>query len=299
MKKKGTTMFEIAKCESYEQGQVDKVVGELADFSQYIKRGDKVLIKANLLGAFDPSFSATAHPTVVEAVVKKVLEQGGIPVIGDSPAGLFNKNAMKNVYEKTGMLGVSRRTGCQLNEDFSSSKIDAGEGPFNRLTVINAVDKADKVINVCKVKCHKMAKMTCAVKNLYGYVPGLTKGLYHMRTMDMNNFADIIIRLNEWKTPVLTIVDGIVGMEGQGPDQGTSKQLGILAAGTNTYEIDYNIANVIGIEPMEILYLKKAKEQNLFTVKEIDLSSFKVDFKKAEILAPFINRTPEYRVAQN
>jgi uncharacterized protein (DUF362 family) len=159
------------------------------------------------------------------------------------------------------------------------------------------LNKVDKVVNVCKVKTHAMAKFTCATKNLYGYAAGLMKGRYHI-PLDMGKYANVLLDLEEHKSPIITIADGVIGMEGQGPDDGGDpKQLGILAAGTNVYEMDYNICKVIGFDPHEVLYLRRALENDKFQENNLDFSEYYVKFKQAEIMPLAINFTDEYKEA--
>jgi uncharacterized protein (DUF362 family) len=113
--------------------------------------------------------------------------------------------------------------------------------------------------------------------------------------MDMGKFANMLLDLEEHKRPVVTIADGVIGMEGQGPFAGTPKKLGILVAGTNVYELDCNICRIIGLDPHEVLYIKRALERNKFTENGQDFSEYFVKFKPAKIMALFNIFTKEYK----
>ena len=215
-------MFNIVKCETYDDKEIAAQLDKLVDLSKYANKGEKILVKPNLLEGNSPDQVVTTHPAVVKAVVKKLQEIGATVIIADSPQYAFTQSRLKKVYEKTGMQSVSDETGCELNYNTDSYSVASNSGIIKKLSLISALQDVDKVINLCKVKTHIMTKFTCATKNLYGLIPGMTKTKLHMH-MDMGQFAKIIVDVAEHVKPTLTIVDGIVGMEGQGPAGGEAK----------------------------------------------------------------------------
>lgn len=288
-------MFNITECKTYDENTVEEAVNKLVDLSKYINEGDRVLVKPNLLDAFPIEKAVTTHPSLVKAVVKKIQEIGGSVIIADSPQLTFTKSHLNKVYKKTEMQRVADETGCELNYNTDSFLIPTKYTDFRKdLRVMSVLKDVDKVINLCKVKCHFMAKFTCATKNLYGYVTGMTKGKYHMK-MNMGEYGKILLDLEEFMPPVLTIADGIIGMEGQGPFMGDPKELGLLIAGTNVYEMDYNICKIIGIDSSQVLYLKRALENKKFEENDKDFSKHHVKFKDAKIVFPFNLATKEYK----
>jgi uncharacterized protein (DUF362 family) len=287
-------MFKIVRCETYDEKEVRKQLDELVDLSEFVNKGDRVLVKPNLLDAFPTERAVTTHPSLVKAVVEKIQEIGASVIIADSPQLRFNESHLRKVYVTTGMQKVAEETGCDLNYDTSTYNIPNKSGPFKEMKVLSVLKDVDKIINLCKVKCHAMAKLTCATKNLYGYVSGLSKMRCHMQ-MDIGKWANMLLDLEEYKRPVLTIADGVIGMEGQGPFGGEPKKLGIMVAGTNVYEMDYNICKIIGIEPLEVLYLKRALEKNKFEENGLDFSEYFVKFKPANIMPLISIFTKEYR----
>jgi len=287
-------MFNVVKCDSYDEREVRAKLDQLVNLGDFVRAGDRVMVKPNLLGAYPIERAVTTHPSVVTAVVEGIQALGASVIIADSPQGLFNTAHLRKVYEVTGMQDVADLTGCDLNYDTSSEVIAGRPGPIGKLRVQSALKHVDKVVNVCKVKCHVMAKLTCATKNLYGYVPGLSKAKHHLQ-MDMGKWANVLLELEDYKRPAVTIVDGIVGMEGDGPVGGDPKKLGVLIAGTNVFEIDHSVCRMIGLDPDEILYLRRAAEQNRFAKNALDLSAYFVRFEPAQIMAPLRRRTGEYR----
>ena len=287
-------MFSLVECNSYNEKAIEEAVSQAVDFSAYISAGQTVLVKPNLLDAFSPDKACTTHPSVVKAVVKEIMALGGSVIIADSPQGAWTENHLKKVYSETGMKKVADETGCKLNYNMDTYYFKPEHAAFrSQIAVMSVLKDVDVVVNVPTIKCHMMAKYTGAVKNLYGYVPGMVKMRHHTK-LNMGEFGKILLDLEEHKTPVLTVVDAVVGMEGQGPSSGDPKELGLIFAGTNPYEIDYVICKIIGIDPMDVLYLRRAYEVNKFEKNETDYSEHFVKFKDANILAPFQWATKEY-----
>lgn len=130
------------------------------------------------------------------------------------------------------------------------------------------LDDADAVINCCKLKTHGMMGMTCAVKNMYGIVPGSVKSEYHYRYSNPMDFARMIVDLNLARPAQLHIVDAVVGMEGNGPTAGTPRPIGCLLASCNPYRLDMICAGIIGLPPACIPTIAATQERAL-SPKEI------------------------------
>jgi uncharacterized protein (DUF362 family) len=288
-------MLKITKCKTYNEQELFQALDCVVDLSEFVKEGQKVLIKPNLLEAFTPDKAVTTNPHLVKVVVEIIQDLGASVVIADSPRWGFSKKRLNEVYEKTQMKWVSEQTGCELNQDRSSIDIPSKTDITKTLKVLTVVNEADVVINMCKVKTHTAAMMTCATKNLYGYIPGFTKAKYHLKKSGITNLGNILIELNEFKTPALNIVDGVIGMDGQGPDNGDPKELGILMVGDNVFEIDHVVCRIIGIDPDQVLYLKRAKEQGKLKENDIDISEYSTKFKPPEIPSMVKRLTKEYK----
>ncbi len=262
----------IYKCVNYEEKNVNKAMKELlSSFSvlKKIKPGTKVVIKANLVSAMSPEKSATVHPELLKYLTKFLQDKGCIVTIGDSPGGIYTKAHLSHVYNITKM----DETGALLNEDFSVKK-----AVFNDAQVLKTfdytgyLDNADMIINFCKLKSHAMMKMSCAVKNLFGTIPGTTKPEYHYRFPNHVDFANMLIDLNEYFKPVINIVDAIVGMDGNGPTMGNPKQIGCVLASENPYELDYICAKIIGLKEDDVETIKQSIIRKLCNPDKIDLN---------------------------
>ncbi|MBR2474258.1 MAG: DUF362 domain-containing protein [Clostridia bacterium] len=223
-----------------------------------IKSGMRVVIKANLVSAMKPDEAATTHPVLLSALSEILTEMGAEVVIGDSPGGLYTSAFVNRVYNVTGMRETEKH-GARLNDDFSQCEAEFPEGKaLHSFKYTGYLDKADAIINFCKLKSHGMMGMSCAAKNMFGVVPGVTKPEYHFRFPKYEDFADMIVDLNEYFHPVLSICDAVVGMEGNGPTAGTPKKMGCLIASRSPHALDMVAAKILGFEREELPILSAA-----------------------------------------
>ena len=223
----------IVKCDDYEFNNVKRAVYEALDEIDNIKlkiiKGSRILIKTNLLMKKNPEDAVTTHPAVVEAIVGYLQDIGCKVIIGDSPGGPFTEWNLKSVYKAAGMLGVAERTGCELNFDTSVLEIsNSGAKRLKSMQIIRIAKEVDFVVSAAKLKTHGMMTYTGAVKNLFGVIPGLVKADYHLRLNNTDNFADHLVDICETVRPVFSIIDGIDGMEGDGPSAGEKRHAGLI-----------------------------------------------------------------------
>lgn len=271
----------IARCSDYDKGQVGAALAELllplGGMRSFVCKGDKVLIKPNLLKAALPEKAVTTHPSVVEAVVREVLAAGGIPLIGDSP-GI---GKMEKIFETTGMKGVADRTGAKLVEFKDSVEVETGKGAtFKSLEISKDIMDADKVINLPKVKTHAQMYVTLGVKNCFGCIVGKRKPQWHFKAgVTRGHFADLILDIYNTVAPVLTIADAIVAMEGNGPGSGDPRQVGLLFASSNALSMDRVISPILGVKEGDVPLFQSAKARGLGDI----------DIKKIEVIGPEID----------
>jgi len=237
---------------------------EWGGMSTFVKPGQKVLLKVNLLMKKRPEEAVTTHPSVVEAVVHLVQEVGGIPIIGDSPGGPYTVSALQAMYTRSGLREVAERTGAILNEDVGQTTIQNPEGKLAKsLTVTNCVLDADVVIPLSKLKTHGMMTFTGAVKVLFGVIPGLLKAEYHLKMFKVHDFADLLVDIATWVRPTLSIMDGVVGMEGDGPSAGIPRNIGALILSTDPFALDVVAADLIGLKPEKVPTIMAARARDL------------------------------------
>ncbi|HOG45623.1 MAG TPA: DUF362 domain-containing protein [Anaerolineae bacterium] len=268
----------LVECDDYAPEHVEaalrRAVDLLGGLGRYVRPGMRVALKPNLLRAMPPEAATTTHPSVVRAVVRLVQECGATAVIADSPGGPFTPALLRRLYEKTGMRQVAEETGAELNYDTAVARVPNPEGGLLRLVeVIAAVAGADVVINLPKLKTHNLTRLTVATKNLFGVIPGVTKLGYHAKLQDALAFSQGLIDILRCVRPVLSIVDGIVAMDGNGPSGGDPFDGRVLLAGADAVAVDVVAMALVGWEPLTMPAIKVAVEWGLATgrVEDIEL----------------------------
>ncbi len=250
---------------TYENINIPELLEPLDGMKHFIQKGDHVLLKTNLLIPSDPKKAVVTHPSVIKAVAQSILHNGGVPFIGDSPSGQFTKRRLEKAYQKSGLVPVAKELGIELNYDTSVKKIIIPQARKLKKTVFcNYVLKADKVIAVPKIKTHSYMIMTLATKIMYGAIPGLTKAKYHSLFIRRAAFADMLLDVLSVRKPDLFVMDGVVGMQGDGPSGGTPVDLGLLLASEDAVAMDLAILDLLGIEPVRIPTLRQAKIRHLW-----------------------------------
>ncbi|MBO5143527.1 MAG: DUF362 domain-containing protein [Clostridia bacterium] len=260
----------IVKCEDYSEEKVKKAFDELLPLIgglDWVTKGMKIAIKANLVTFMKPEEAATTHPSLLIELIKRLIEKGAEVVVGDSPGGPYNSLYLNRVYAATGMNEL-KKYGAKLNQNFEQETakfpeaVAAKEFPYTAY-----LKEADAVINFCKLKSHGMMGMSAATKNLFGIIPGTIKPEFHYRFPKYEDFANMLIDLNEYIKPRLCIVDAVVGMEGNGPTAGVPKQIGAVLASTNPYKLDYVCAKIIGMEKENVPTLEESFKRGMIPEK--------------------------------
>jgi uncharacterized protein (DUF362 family)/NAD-dependent dihydropyrimidine dehydrogenase PreA subunit len=258
----------LQRCDSYDDEQVlaaiRKALTPFGGMGQWVRPGMRVVLKPNLILACRPEEAATTHPAVVKAVARLVVEQGARATIVDSPGGPFNETSLRRVYSATGMSAVAQATGAALNFDFSLQNVTPRNVQILKsLSILKALAAADLVINLPKLKTHGQMVYTGAVKNLYGAIAGMTKGDYHLRLTNDAHFANALIDVFLAVSPALTIMDAVVGMEGNGPTGGKPRPLNCLLAGADAFAVDLIATQLIGLEPGQVPILREGIRRDL------------------------------------
>ena len=250
---------------TYSNPEIETLLAPLGGMEQFVKKNEKVLLKVNLLSAKQPEKAVTTHPEFVRAVAKVVRKAGGEPYIGDSPAGTFSKRSLTKAYERSGLENLAKEEEISLNFNTSVKKLDIPEGKrLHRSPICEYALSADKVIALPKLKTHSFQYMTLACKIMYGVIPGLTKAKYHAQFPRKVSFADMMLDILTIVKPQLYIMDGIIGMQGQGPASGDPVKLDLALASTDCVALDISVCKILGVEPVGIPVLKRAKVRGLW-----------------------------------
>ena len=172
----------------------------------WVTPGMRIAIKSNLVSAAKPEKAVTTHPALLTALTKLLLRRGASVVIGDSPGNLFNASVLNRVYSVSG-LEEAEKAGAELNRDFSEKNAYFADAVQAKTFSYTAwLDGADALINFCKLKSHGMMSLSAAAKNMFGTVPGTKKPEYHYRFPNPNDFADMIVDLDTYFAPVLSVL---------------------------------------------------------------------------------------------
>jgi uncharacterized protein (DUF362 family)/Pyruvate/2-oxoacid:ferredoxin oxidoreductase delta subunit len=239
----------IVKCKEYDEEKVLSALRQAIDLiggiQAFVSKGSRVLLKPNLLYGKSPEKVVTTHPSVVRGMIQIVGEAGGVPFIGDSPS----VGGLMRTAEKAGIKAVADEMKCPLVEFNRPVLPPKREGKiFKQLEIDQAVLDADVIINLPKWKTHAQMVLTLGVKNLFGCVPGPRKPLWHLRAGEnRKTFAQILLDIYRVVQPALTILDGVVGMEGNGPGSGDPVPLGLILASQDALSIDLVVCDLLGI----------------------------------------------------
>lgn len=256
----------ISRCESYDpQAVKDALIAALAPINglDWITPGMNIAIKANLMMLVKPEQAASVHPQVAVALCELLIERGAHVVLGDSPGGPFSAAYLAPIYTSTGMRQVVQ-TGAALNDDFAFLNISNPNAvAAKEFQVTNYLVSADAIIDLCKIKTHGLMAYTGACKNLFGTVPGMRKSEYHYRYHTHEMFANMLVDICEWCKPRLSIGDGIIAMEGNGPSGGRPRRMGAILASFNPHALDLAAAHLINLGKDDVPTLRAAVQRGL------------------------------------
>lgn len=280
----------IVKCDSYNkeilEKAIEKCINLLGGFNKFIKPNSEIVIKPNLLMAASPKSAVITHPLFIESVIEKIIKitkNSENITIADSPgAGIpYNKNSLERVYEKSGLKDVARKTGCRLNYNTGYSSLSYKEGKLiKKIEIINPVLGADIIINLPKFKTHNLTIITGAVKNMFGVIPGFIKPGYHMRFNEVGKFSEMMLDIVSYIKPTLNLMDGIVGMEGDGPGMsGSPRKIGLILASNDPISLDAVVTRLMGIREEYCPIMVAAKNRG---IKSADIDNIEVVGEKLE-----------------
>ncbi len=251
----------LVRCADYDsrkiQAAVDQAIGLLGGIERIVGRGQKVLLKPNLIKAASPEEAVTTHPEFIRAVIRCVRRQTDQIYIGDSPAGL---TAAEYVYEQCGINRLCREEGTT---PVKFDRIIKKKGlPFSALM------EEMVCISLPKFKTHNLTTLTGAVKNVFGLIPGLAKVQCHQQAPNFRRFGERLVDIYESAAVQLHILDAVMAMEGDGPTHGAPRRLGLVAAGINGAALDSVMCKVIGLDPAKVVFLREATARKLCLAPE-------------------------------
>ena len=260
----------ILGCESYTDSfkVIQTGLSLLGGLEVFARPGETLLLKPNLLLGDKPERGSTTNPHFFEAVAKVLQAEGLRLTYGDSP-GFGTPQA---TVQSSGLGQIADELGITLADFVNGWDVPNPQGALLKVFHLAAgLDQADGVINLPKFKTHGLMRLTGATKNLFGCLPGVQKAGFHTRLQDEFTFAEMLVDLAENVAPRLHIMDAILGMEGNGPRNGTMRKVGAILISTNPYALDYCVAQMMNLDPMLVPTLAAAKRRQLFDPGAIEI----------------------------
>lgn len=228
----------------------------LGGLEKYVSRGDSVLIKPNFITPRPKEVPAQTHPAVIIALAKILKDFGAKPFVGDSPAW----GSIEACVEALQLSDPLKHLGVPVR-NLDKPKRRRIDGSL--VSISQVARQADKIINVPKFKAHQQLGATFAVKNMFGCVCGKRKAFWHFaRGKSYDAFCTMLIEIYKFLAPVLSIIDGVVAMEGQGPIRGSARELGFLIAGSDPVACEMICSDLIKLDPAQLPIIQTARKMN-------------------------------------
>jgi len=262
----GTSPVAIIKASSYSDDLAERILQGVRECGLDV-RGQKVLLKPNLV-EFDPNTCINTDVSVVAAAYDVFRALGAAEVIiGEGPG---HRRDTYSLVETAHYRDISKFD--DLFVDLNRDDVSPVQKFADRAEMYfpNTALRADLVVSLAKMKTHHWAGATLSMKNFFGLVPGSVYG-WPKNELHFIGIPESIVELNRIFRRSFAIVDGIVGMEGNGPIQGTPKPAGVLVMGSDLPAVDATCCRIMGIDPAKIEYLRMAAEGNLGNVEEIHI----------------------------
>ncbi len=261
----------IVRCSSYDVGDVraavDRGIQLLGGVERFARPGETILLKPNLLIGRDADRAVTTHPSVFRAVAEVLRRSGAALTYGDSPA--FGKSeaaaARAGIAQAASLLAIPLA-------DFVTPV--AAPYPAGRLikqfTIARGVLDADGIVSLCKMKTHGLTRITGAIKNQYGCIPGLLKAEFHARLANAGLFSQMLVDLNGLLRPRLFVMDGVIAMQGNGPQSGTPRAMNVLLLSEDPVALDAAFCKLVALDPRLVLPIVYGEEAGLGSARDID-----------------------------
>lgn len=265
--------------------------------------GKRVAVKPNLVMSKSPEYGATTHPLFLSAVISALRELGASDIIvAESSGGPYTEATIRAHYKN---CGITDACGAPLNYSTAAEAVMYTEGiTCKRFNIIKPIVDADVVVNVCKLKTHQLTKLTCAVKNLFGVIPGIEKFEMHAAYSRHEDFRSMLFDLDgcimKNKT-LISVCDGILGMEGNGPTGGSPRAYNAVISSMSPYCLDLAAEKILGFEgTCPTVRLGAERGLNPATAEELQLIGDDInEMRIPDVVAPdserktFLSQLPD------
>ena len=278
----------LVRCDTYDPDAVyaamRRGVELLGGLDRFVRPGELITLKPNILAGDGPDSAVSTHPSVVAASARLFQEGGAHVVFGDSP-GLENAH---HAAQTSGILEAGLRAGADLGDFALANVLATAKGSLvPNYPIAQPIYQADGIINLPKLKTHQLTRLTGSVKNMFGCIPGKRKAAYHVQFQDVMAFCRLLVELNMTLRPRLHVMDAIVAMEGNGPRSGDKRQMNLLALSVDPVALDATCCRLAALDPTymptnvvgEKLGLGQYRAEAIECIGDTDESFLQPDFK--------------------
>lgn len=253
----GRSRVAVLKAAGYEK-DLERIVHDALDLLNVEVRGRSVLLKPNIV-EFDPGAAINTDPRLVAATVAAMRSRGARDVIVGEGSG--HRRDSHYIAGKSGLLDLLRDVDAPFVDLNTAAvrrvKLDTQFTSLGELWLPTSVTEADLVVSMPKLKTHHWGGVTLSLKNCFGMVPGRIYG-WPKNVLHWAGLQESILDVASAVRPQLAIVDGIVGMQGDGPIKGEAITSGVIIAGTDPVAVDSTAARLMMIDPGRVSYLEEA-----------------------------------------
>jgi uncharacterized protein (DUF362 family)/NAD-dependent dihydropyrimidine dehydrogenase PreA subunit len=281
----------LVRCENYDYASVSAAVEKGLDLlggaGQFTAPGEKILLKPNILTGDSPDKCIGPHPVVFKAVAEAFQKAGAALSFGDSP-GFGNP---RGNARKAGFLEIADAMDIPFADFENAEILHNPDGKLvNKFEIAKGVVESDGLVSISKLKTHALTRITGAIKNQFGCIPGPRKAEFHSVMPNAQQFSMMLADLNLLLKPRLYIMDGIMAMEGNGPRNGNPRAMNALLFSTDPVALDSMVCKMIDLDPKLVEPLVAGEEFGLGTTRNITIVGDPVeDFINLEF---DVNRSP-------
>lgn len=291
------SIVSIVKCDGYEDSKIESAIRDalslIGNLKEFIKPGQKVLLKPNMLMASKPEDAATTHPSIVRIMIRVIKECEAIPFVGDGQGNAYAN--VDNVLEKTGFKKVAVEEGAEILSLAKPQK--CGD-----IFVASSIFDMDVIVDLPKLKTHNLTLFTGCIKNMFGIIPGFHKGEMHRRYPHPADFSAKLVEIFSIKKPLLGVMDAVYGMEGHGPSGGRPRKIGLILASFDCVSLDAVCSSIIGYDPFFIDTTRIAHQRGLGegNLNRIEIRGEKLknviiqDFELADNAYKILKKIPKF-----
>ncbi|TFG77898.1 MAG: DUF362 domain-containing protein [Chrysiogenales bacterium] len=260
------TKVALIECPDYDEEIVSRALRQgidlLGGITRFVRPGEKILLKPNILNGAAPEKCVTTHPSLLKAMGLLGQGNGARVSFGDSPGF----GSAQTAAAKSGLAAVAAELGMEQADFNTPAQVSFKEALIaKQLILARGALETDGIISLAKMKTHGFMRITGAVKNQFGCVPGIRKGEYHVKMPRNEHFASMLVDINRYLKPRLYVLDGIMAMEGNGPGSGSPRKMKVLLLSSDPAALDAVFCKLIRLPAPFVPTMKAASESGLGT----------------------------------